>query len=411
MKHSIALYLILFSTFPAYAQDVDRTVVLDEVTVKAAKVVNKPDGMTIYPTETQKKNSSNGYGLLEKLALPKLRIDNATHSVSAIDNKGTVQLRINGIIADKQEMVSLDPKSITRIDFIDNPGVRYGDGIAYVINILTRRTDSGYTVGTDLTSALTTLQADGMAYGKWNKGRSEWSLSYGLNGSRTSGSRNMQTADYTLNDGSIHTIERNDVESLQQAFAHNAKLSYNWADSTATVLQLSLSESFSKTPGNYSIKEVADGSHRYNATTRDDSKGSSPVLDLYFFRQFTPRQSVTANAVGTYISTHTGSFYDEGTPYKYNVDGKSASLLSEVIYENRLKPFTLSAGLNYSYKHTKNDYHGDASALTAMNNNALYAFGEIKGSLRQLRYALGTGASYIHYTQNGHSYDFWTLRP
>lgn len=24
MKHSIALYLILFSTFPAYAQDVDR---------------------------------------------------------------------------------------------------------------------------------------------------------------------------------------------------------------------------------------------------------------------------------------------------------------------------------------------------------------------------------------------------
>lgn len=411
MKHSIALSLILFSTFPAYAQDVDRTVVLDEVTVKAAKVVNKPDGMIIYPTETQKKNSSNGYGLLEKLALPKLRIDNATHSVSAIDSKGTVQLRINGIIADKQEMVSLDPKSITRIDFIDNPGVRYGDGIAYVINILTRRTDSGYTVGTDLTSALTTLQADGMAYGKWNKGRSEWSLSYGLNGSRTSGSRNMQTADYTLNDGSIHAIERNDVESLQQAFAHNAKISYNWADSTTTVLQVSLSESFSKTPSNYSIKEVANGSHRYNATTRDDSKGSSPVLDLYFFRQFTPRQSVTANAVGTYISTHTGSFYDEGTPYRYDVEGKSASLLSEVIYENRLKPFTLSAGLNYSYKHTKNDYHGDASALTAMNNNALYAFGEIKGSLRQLRYTLGTGASYIHYTQNGHSYDFWTLRP
>ena len=93
------------------------------------------------------------------------------------------------------------------------------------------------------------------------------------------------------------------------------------------------------------------------------------------------------------------------------MDGKTASLLTEVIYENRLKPFTFSTGLNNSYKYIKNNYLGDASSLTKTNNNRLYAFAEIKGMLQPLRYTLGAGASYIHYTQNGHRYNFWTFHP
>lgn len=411
MKRIFTFSLILLSASFAHAQDVEKSVTLEEVTVKASKVVNKPDGMIIYPTEAQKQASNNGYTFLDKLTLANLRIDNINHSITAIDNRGSVQLRINGIVADKQEMLALNPKDITKIDFINNPGVRYGEGIAYVINIVTQRTESGYTIGTDLTSALTTLQGDGMVYGKRNKGKSEWTLSYDINGYRFKGSKSTQLAEYTLNDGSIYTIERNDAESIRKAIAHEAKLTYNWADSTVTVFQASMSGAFNNAPDNYKLKDIIDGSRQYRATSRDDDKSYSPVLDIYFFRQFTPRQSITANAVGTYISTQTSSYYDEGTPYQYEVDGKTASLLTEVVYENRLKPFTLSTGLNYSYKYTKNDYRGDASSLTKTNNNRLYAFAEIKGMLKQLRYTLGTGASYIHYTQNGHRYNYWTFHP
>ena len=411
MKRIFTFSLILLSASFAHAQDVEKSVTLEEVTVKASKVVNKPDGMIIYPTEAQKQASNNGYTFLDKLTLANLRIDNINHSITAIDNSGSVQLRINGIVVDKQEMLALNPKDITKIDFINNPGVRYGEGIAYVINIVTQRTESGYTIGTDLTSALTTLQGDGMVYGKRNKGKSEWTLSYDINGYRFKGSKSTQLAEYTLNDGSIYTIERNDAESIRKAIAHEAKLTYNWADSTVTVFQASLSGTFNNAPNNYKLKDIIDGSRQYRATSRDDDKSYSPVLDIYFFRQFTPRQSITANAVATYISTQTSSYYDEGTPYQYEVDGKTASLLTEVVYENRLKPFTLSTGLNYSYKYTKNDYRGDASSLTKTNNNRLYAFAEIKGMLKQLRYTLGTGASYIHYTQNGHRYNYWTFHP
>lgn len=411
MKRFITFSLLLSTAAITFAQNVDKSITLDEVTVRASKVVNKPDGMVIYPTDSQRQASTNGYSFLEKLTLPNLRVDNINHTISAIDNRGGVQLRINGIIVDKPEMTALDPKDILRIDFIDKPGVRYGESLAYVINIMTRRNDSGYSIGTDITSAITTIQGDGMVYGKWNKGKSEWSVSYDINGGKSKGSNILQNANYTLTDGSIYTIERNDVETLRKYISHNAKLTYNWADSTATVFQTSLSGALNKTPDNYSIKEIIDGNHSYKATSRDGSKDLSPVLDIYFFRQLTPKQSIIANAVGTFISTKTNSFYDEGTPYIYNVDGKSASLLSEMIYENRLKPFTLSTGLNYRYKHTRNDYTGDATARTRMNDNKLYAFGEIKGSIKQFQYSLGTGVSYIHYTQNEHTYNFWTYRP
>lgn len=411
MKRIITLSFIALSSLCAFAQNEDKTIALGEVVVKAAKVVNRIDGQTIYPSDVQKESSSNGYALLQRLSLPNIRVDNALHSVSTIDNKGEVQIRINGVIVGKQEMMSLNPKSILRINFINNPGVRYGEGIAYVVDIITRRADNGYTLGTDITATLTSLQGDGMVYGKWNKGKGELSLSYDINGYKYKGMRSEERADYTLNDGSVYTIERNDVATQRENIGHEAKLTYNWADSTACVFQASLSGSLYRMPGDYNVKSITDGDRSYTATKKEHGNGYSPVADLYFFRQITPRQSITANVVGTYISTKAENSYDEGTPYIYNVNGKSASVQSEVIYENRLKPFTLTSGLNYRLKHTENDYAQDASALTKMNNATLYAFTELKGMLKSLQYSLGLGASYLHYRQGSDNYDYWTFRP
>ena len=96
MKRNVTLLLLVVPSLCAIAQNDDKTVALGEVVVKAAKVVNKIDGQTIYPTDIQKESSTNGYGLLQKLALPNIKIDIAAHSVSAVDNKGEVQIRING---------------------------------------------------------------------------------------------------------------------------------------------------------------------------------------------------------------------------------------------------------------------------------------------------------------------------
>ena len=411
MKQIIPIFIITLFSFSAFAQNEKKSVTLKEVIVKGAKVVSNVDGQTIYPTDAQKNASNNGYSILQKLSLPNLRIDNVAHSISSIDNRGSVQIRINGIIVGKEEMLALDPKLINKINFTDNPGVRYGEEISYVVNIITKRNDTGYTIGADVTPTLTSWQGDGMVYGKRNAGKSEFSVFYDFGGHKLNGKKTNEAADYTLNDGSIRTIERNDLETLRKGHAHDFKLTYNYADSTACVFQVSLSENISKSPENYSIKEIVDDNTRYIATYNNSSRFSSPVLDLYFFRQLTPRQTITANAVGTYISTTNENYFDEGEPYQYYVNGKTSSVLSEVVYENCLKPFTLSAGLNHRYKYTKNEYTDDASALTKMNQHNLYVFGEIKGRIKNIRYSLGLGTSYIHYNQNNHSYDLWTFRP
>ena len=405
--------LILLSTFAVTlsAQSETQTVELQEVEVKAAKVIHKPDGQTIYPTEVQKKASHSGYSILQKLSLPNIRVDEASHSLSAIDGRGSIQLRIDGIIVGREEMLSLAPERISRIDFIDNPGVRYGEGIAYVINILTRRNDSGYTVGVDLMQALTAKSGNDLIYGKWNAGKSELSLSYNFGFKDFEGNRMNETAHYLLTDGSTRTIGRNDIASRSRSLNNDLQLKYNLADSANYVFQASLKADFSHIPHNYNRKQIVDGGERYLATQSNRNLSSSPVLDLYFFKQFSPRQSLTLNAVGTYISTSLRSSYDEGEPYAYEVDGKTYSLMSEAVYENRLKPFTLTAGMNYMQKYTKNRYTGDVNSVNPMHNRNVYAFTEIKGAVGPVRYTAGLGGSYLDYRQQEHDYRYWLFRP
>lgn len=188
-------------------------------------------------------------------------------------------------------------------------------------------------------------------------------------------------------------------------------MKYNLADSADYVFQASLKADFSHIPNNYNRKRIIEEDEQYIATQRERNRSSSPVLDLYFFKQLTPRQSLTLNAVGTYIATSLRSSYDEGAPYAYRVEGKTYSLMSEAIYENRLKPFTFTAGANYMQKYTKNKYTGDVNSVNPMHNRSVYAFAEIKGKLGPIRYVAGVGGSYLDYRQQAHDYQYWLFRP
>ena len=410
-RKTMICFLVAGAALTCAAQDTDKAVTLQEVEVKGANVVNKADGRLYYPTEAQKNASATGYDLLQRLALPNILINETTRTVSAIDNKGEVQLRINDIKASKADMLALDPQTISRIDFIDHPGVRYSEGVAYVINIITRRNNSGYTIGTDLSQALTATKGDYSVYGKWNKGSSEFSLNYDFGYSDLRGDRRKETADYTLNDGSTYTISRNDMASRSRSFDNSVQLRYNLADSANYVFQTTFETTFTNTPGDYQRKRIADGTDNYIATQHNTQHDHAPSLDLYFHRRLTGQQTVTLNAVGTYIGTSSTSSYDEGTPYQYVVDGKTYSLMSEAIYENRLKPFTLSAGINHKLKYTRNEYTGDAASLNSMHSSSLYAFAQMRGRVGRIGYLAGMGINSLRYSQQTHKYHFLLLRP
>ena len=412
-KHFSHILLITTLTFSVshniYAQNDDKEVSLGEVVVKARRVVTKDDGLIIYPTDTQLNASGNAYGVLQRLSLPNIRV--VESNVTAIDQRGYVQIRINGIEADMADMKSLDPKNILRIRFIDNPGVRYGEGIAYVIDITTRRDYMGYAAGADVSQGVNRKHGSYMTYGKWNKGLSELSLSYNFGYMDNYKMRATEDADYHLNNGDVHNINRSDFDKRRRSFDNNVKLKYNFSDSAKNVFQASLSADFTNEPGNYVCTNVKDGALNYVTNIRDKNKVISPVLDIYYAREITPRQNITMNAVGTFISTDAFHSNDEGGMYQYDTDGRSYSFLSEIIYENRLKPFTLSAGVNIKQKYTNNKYIGDINTTNAIHDNRTQMFTELRGHLGKLNYITGVRATYLNNRQGEYKYNDWFVSP
>ena len=417
MEKGLWMLLLCFLALPVGAQnekgnsETAKSVEMKEVTVEAARVTKKLDGMLIVPSDAQREAATDGYSLLGKLSLPRIRVDEVMRTIVPLTNNGSVQLRLNGTLASKEDLLALDPKLVKNIDFINNPGVRYGDGIGYVIDIRTKRNTTGYVLGADLSNAVTTLNGDNTVYAKLNHKNSELALTFNSSYNDHRGFRSSETADYTLNNGSHYLVSRNQTVGRSRRFGNQFEIKYSLADSATYVFQASLSTEGSNTPGNYADFVYRDGTIEKSFRTINVSSDFSPTLDLYFFHQLGKHQSITANVVGSSIYTDKRGYNGEEGDYAYEVNGRTWSLESEAIYENKLKPFTLSAGLEHSLSFTNNEYTGDVSALNKMRRGELYLFSEVKGRWKQLGYSAGVGVANKTYSQENYSFDYWTFRP
>lgn len=417
MEKGLWMLLLCFLALPVGAQnekgnsETAKSVEMKEVTVEAARVTKKIDGLLIIPSDAQREAATDGYSLLGKLSLPRIRVDEVMRTIVPLTNNGSVQLRLNGTLASKEDLLSLDPKLVKNIDFIDNPGVRYGDGIGYVIDIRTKRNITGYVLGADLSNAVTTLNGDNTVYAKLNHKNSELALTFNSSYNDQHGFRSSESADYTLNNGSHYLVSRNQTDGRSRRFGNQFEIKYSLADSATYVFQANLSVGGGNTPGNYADFVYRDGTIEKSFRTINVSSDFSPTLDLYFFHQLGNHQSITANVVGSSIYTDKRGYNGEEGDYAYEVNGRTWSLESEAIYENKLKPFTLSAGLNHSMSFTNNEYTGDVSALNKVRRGELYLFSEVKGRWKRIGYSAGIGVANKTYSQENYSFDYWTFRP
>jgi hypothetical protein len=390
----------------------EKPVKLSGVTIEATRVIQKPDGQLIFPSKTQRNSSTNGYSLLAKLSLPRIRINETMHTITALNNNGDVQIRINGVIATKTELINMNPKLVKNIEFIDNPGVRYGENVGYVLNIRTAKSKQGGAIGIDLNNALTTKSSDNTAFIKFNRGNSELSFSYSFNYQDFKGSRTKEEANYQLSNNTSYYIARNDLSSRNRTVRNGLQLKYNLADSALSyVFQASLSNDFNHSLNNDKTYQMFTPEGNFLSESRNSERSFSPVLDLYYYRKLGKSNNITANIVGTTIGTKANNYLKEVSPYIYNVDGQMRSLYSELIYEHQLRPFTISAGINSMLKYIRNEYIGDVKSFNKMNYSTLYMFSEIKGNWQKLGYVFGIGATNAGYKQATDKYNYWLFRP
>jgi hypothetical protein len=148
---------------------------LDEVTVEASAWVRKADRNLLFPNAQQIKQSSNGLQLLQMLQIPGVIINPTDNSIALAD-KNEVSLRINGRPVDNKDIQALSPEQIVRVEYIDNPGVRYGE-VGAVIDFIVKNPTSGGSFMGDLTQSVNRGFGEYWLAAKANSGKSEVSYS------------------------------------------------------------------------------------------------------------------------------------------------------------------------------------------------------------------------------------------
>ncbi|MCF2653741.1 hypothetical protein I6E46_02065 [Prevotella loescheii] len=417
MKSTLIFVLLTMWTSPELKAQTDApndSVQLEEVVIKGARVVNRADGKLIFPSEEMTKSASSGYTLLKMLPLPNVKVDDINETVSAANSlMGNVQVRINDVEATTADIQSMQPKEVEKVELIDRPGVRYGENVGIVLNIITRKVTSGYVVGASGTLVPKADMVKGNAYTKNNSGNNELSLNYSGYYRHSNGMNAVEHTEYLMADNKYSKVERNTNDIINRNTMHDIQARYSWINADGSAFLTTLSTSIDNNPRDFRKTDVAYSDGRNTTETIDNSeKTISPLLDLYFKTQLGKSQSLIANATGSYTHTdYAYLFISDDTSFGYNTLGKTWSLKSEAMYENRMKPFTLSAGLRYAQKYIDNDYSGDATLVSQIHSSNIYAFSQIQGSLWKIGYMVGLGLSREYYRQGETMYDRVWLRP
>ena len=283
---------------------VDTTLVLGEVTVNGMRTIQKVDRTLFLPTRKMARSSANGYDLLKLMMLPGLKVDPVQQTISSLRGGG-VQVRINDVKAGTQDILALQPDEVVRVEYIDNPGVRYSDtSLDAVINYIVKRRYSGYVGGVQTMQALATGFNNSYAYFKFNHKKSEFSFNYNFSYRDYDKRRYDETADYYFPDGTTRHREYQGYNSPFMYNTHDFQLGYNLAEPDKYTFNAHFNLNIYNNPyrgtNQLAVETGQPDLYQYNKAA---SSSLTPSLDLYFSAKLPHRQSIVANVVGTYIHT------------------------------------------------------------------------------------------------------------
>lgn len=400
---------------------------LKGVTVEAAKVVEKVDRQIIFPTKEQVKTASNGYDLLDNLSLPTIIVNRAERKVQSLKG-GDVQIRINDVKASMQDVLALQPDEVTKVEFINVPGLKYGDSnLDAVINYQVRRRYAGYVSGVSTMQGTKAGFNNSDGYFKYNVKKSEFSINYSFSYRSVEERSYESLGTYHLPTG--ETLHRNYLgyDSPFLYTTNNVQLGYNLSEPDKYTLNVRLNFYNHNSPvrGMNQLYQESGKANQYLQNNRKMLE-QIPSLDIYYSLNMPHDQNLALNLVGTYIGTDYqyrmreytfNKSPDESvknaplTDYSYDATGRKRSLIGEGTYSKNWKQMALSVGGQYNISHTDNIYVGSSNADTELKYSNLYLFTQLQGQQKWFSYQVGVGAtrSSIHQGENG--YSKWLFRP
>ena len=405
---------------------------LAEVTVEAQSVIQKVDKQILLPNREQRKASHDGMSLLQNLQIPRIVVNPADNTVKTLANQD-VQLRINGIEASNSEVMAINPKDVIRIEYHDQPGVRF-NGAAAVINYIVKHRDTGGNLMLNASNGVT-MPGWGEYHlaGKVNflarkghdyAGKSSFSLMTHYSPRDIYWTRtNAET--YNFSTGMIENREVGEPTRFKMNPV-NIGLTYNWTNGEKNMLQIALRDFMNFTPHSKTNRDsyLYQGTDSFAIHDHESSKSISPSLDIYYQHNLPNNNHLYFDLVGTYINssndrrflqTPIGATVADTTDVLSRVRGNKYSLIGEAIYEKQWENIALTVGVRHNQQWMENMYQVPSdqgqSTKVSMTTAETYAFAEVQQRVGKFSYAAGIGAMHTYIEQAGQKQSNWIARP
>lgn len=390
---------------------------LSEVVVTTGGMIKKIDRKLLFPSASQRDKSADGIELLRNMHLDGIHIKLSDNTFEGLRG-GTVTLLINGVAASTNDVMALRPKDVLRIEHIDKPSLRYGDAEA-VINVITKRRESGGSVMLSANNAVTTPWGQNYLDVRLNHKKSEFRVNYNGNYKRPKLYNDIEE-NFNLGSQSFKRISEGDWGVLDMR-SHNIKGTYSLMEPDKYYFQTSVSFSINDYPRNddsgltYSSIDKSNATYK---TDKEDEMAHSPSANIYFQRNITPNQSLTFDFTGTYIDTKLNRSYIE-TKNGVNmadissiINGDKYSAIGEIAYENVMTVGRLRLGAKQIYNHVTNEYDGDIVTNTKMRQSYTNFYAEWFGRIgEKASYSAGLGGMYYDIRQGEKSSNKWIFTP
>ncbi len=331
--------------------------------IQAPKVIRKADMDVYHPSKSAVENSQNGIQLLNYLMIPTLTISDVLGTIQAAGQ--SVQVRINGKEVSIDQVRALLPETIKRVEWIDNPSLRYG-GVNYVLNFIVANLTVGGSLMTTARPALNVAWGFYMANAKFNVGRSQWEVggNYKLTNKIKTHRDNTET--FTFLDGSLLT--RNEVSrggSLDNSQAHAwASYSYVKPDTTVFMTDFILNQNVTDKYLYNGLLSLSDNSDDILLTDSHGNTGGTPLLSLYWQQNFAHKQVLIVNFNSSFYFGRSFSDYIEQIPdasnsltdIHTNIKDRNQAYAVEANYIRNWKNGRFTAGTTYTANRNRSSY-------------------------------------------------------
>ena len=424
MKTLLTVLLVIFCVLCAIAQPEPQDSIavqeLQEIVIEAPKVIRKADMDVYYPSESAVANSKNGMQLLNNLMIPSLSVTEALGTIQAAGQ--SVQVRINGRESSIDQVRALLPETIKRVEWIDNPGLRY-NGANYVLNFIVANPAIGGSVMANAMPALNQAWGSYMADLKLNSGYSQFEVwgRFKLTNKIKTHREYMET--FTYPDGtSLSRKETSRGGSMDNSMGNfTASYSYIKPDTTVFMIDLSYFDKFTDKFQYNGLMSLSNGLDDILITDIHGENGSKPYLSVYLEQHFAHKQMIVVDFSSSFWFGKSYSDYIEQLPDATNyltdihtmIKDCNQAYAIEADYIKNWRNSRLTAGASYTANRNRSVYENLGGQIFHQRQDKVYFFAEYFQRISKVTLTAGIGAQYTDFlfketNQGSHS---WNMRP